>query len=264
MSSPAQSISLDSVNSFKDAWEDFVTSAGIDPANPTKVQVEKLEKVSKAILLSNFTNGTTCLSNTVEKLDYEKLLNSLGVAPAPVLMQKLIKVDVQMGKLIKIEPFDYKKFYSKIMKMPPPKYFDFKLVAGGKGGIWPGDISILIDDIPEDSIYRKLLACVPLIGIIPTVINEGSLRKKITATSTSPNQLVKLITIKNHYKIASIVRKILTVALVVAVIGQKVLIASAVVGTAFIAHYAYNIYKNRQIIKVLQTGGASSCVLGLT
>lgn len=122
---------------------------------------------------------------------------------------------------------------------------------------WGEIIKIIDIDIPEDSIYRKLLACIPIIGIIPTVLNERSLREKIAKTKESTH-FVKLINVKNHYKFASIVRKLLSIVLIVACVALPLLswpigIAAGVVGSGFIAFYAYGIHKNKQIIKTLQT-----------
>lgn len=132
-------------------------------------------------------------------------------------------------------------------------------VNGGAGG--GGSISD--DDLPEDSIYSKLLSCVPLLGIIPTVINESSLKKKIMQTNEkNTDRLVKLIDTKNHYKWASIVRELLSVALIVSTVAFGILsggiamgvaIGSTIVGGSLIAFYAHGIHKNKQYINILKT-----------
>ncbi len=70
--------------------------------------------------------------------------------------------------------------------------------------------------IPEDSRLRKFLACLPIVGIAITILNERSLQKRIRR-SRDLTRIVKMIQVKNHYKIASIIRSILTAAVVVAV-----------------------------------------------
>jgi hypothetical protein len=123
--------------------------------------------------------------------------------------------------------------------------------------------------IKENSVFRKLLACIPLFGVIPTMINECSLQKKIGQT-TLPERQTKLIEVKNHYKICSIVREVLTLALVIAVAGIVAIIAmnilclsiglaavagAAIIGGASVGIYAYGIYKNKQLIKELENSG---------
>lgn len=113
--------------------------------------------------------------------------------------------------------------------------------------------------LPEDSIWRKLLACIPLIGIVSSVINERSLKAKIAATA-SPQQISDCIIVKNHYKISSIIRECLTVALVVTSVALTVfalpiglgLIAGAgFIGAGFVGYHSYALYKNKQLIHQL-------------
>lgn len=123
---------------------------------------------------------------------------------------------------------------------------------------------ILVDrPIPEDSIFLKLLSCIPLFGIIPAVINECSLQKKAQQTE-DPARLIKVINVKNHYKIASIARKLLTVALIITGVALGVLtgglgigvaIGAAIIGSCFVSIYSYRIHKNKQLIHELQTTG---------
>lgn len=119
-------------------------------------------------------------------------------------------------------------------------------------------LPLLVDE--EDSIWRKLLACIPAIGIIFSVVNEKSLKDKITNANT-PERVVELIKIKNHYKIASIVRSILTVVLAVSVLALGFfsvgLSVTAGIGiTAFkgscAVYYSYSLHKNRQLIEELE------------
>ena len=112
---------------------------------------------------------------------------------------------------------------------------------------------------PEDSIWRKLLSCIPIIGIVPTAINERSLKKKIT-TADQHKKVIKCINIKNHYKGCSIIRQSLTVALVSSIalmalspaIGIGVLVAAGVIGGSFIAYNAYALHKNRELVQELE------------
>lgn len=159
-------------------------------------------------------------------------------------------------------------FIQRIDTPPSPLNLEipsFTTQAGDFKEGW-GEICTCIDiAIPEDSIYRKLLACIPIMGIIPTVINERSLRKKITQTK-DVTSLVKLISIKNHYKISSIIRESLSFALVASVAlkilgaatGIGMIMASGIIVGNCIALYAYGIYKNKQQINELQAHGLPS------
>jgi hypothetical protein len=115
-------------------------------------------------------------------------------------------------------------------------------------------------DDSEDSIYRKLLACIPVIGIIPTVFNELSLEARISK-DRNPARLVKFITVKNHYAIASIIREVLSIALLIAGVAYNVLkgdirmaitAATGIIAGSSIAYNAYAIYKNSQRISELE------------
>lgn len=117
-------------------------------------------------------------------------------------------------------------------------------------------------DIPEDSIYRKLLACIPIIGAISTFFNERSLSAKIMC-SYDPDRIVRLINVKNDYKIASIIRELLSLTTIVTRVALSHLSLSVGIGTGIaligcIAFHAYGIYKNKQI-----TDLASCRVIGL-
>lgn len=144
---------------------------------------------------------------------------------------------------------------------PLPLFSSFKFQEEGPDKGW-GAIFTYVDYIPEDSIYRKLLACIPIIGIIPAFINERSLSEKITKTKDNA-RIIKLINIKNHYKISSIIRESLSVALVVvsvalAILGSSTGVGIAMIGGCCIAFHAYEIYKNKQLIKDLQTQAQES------
>jgi hypothetical protein len=67
---------------------------------------------------------------------------------------------------------------------------------------------------PEDSLARKLVSCLPIIGIIPGHINSKSLNAKIIDCKDSTWK-VQLLKIKNDYIKASIIRDVLTVAIAV-------------------------------------------------
>lgn len=142
---------------------------------------------------------------------------------------------------------------------PPPESLNFEFPVqckSSESASWGPMFSIMEADIPEDSIYRKILACIPLLGIIPTVINERSLATKIK-TTLEPTRLIKLISVKNDYKIASIARILITVALIVSAAAYGVFsgmgLVTAILGCCLAVH-AYSIHKNKQAIIRLQNG----------
>lgn len=120
-------------------------------------------------------------------------------------------------------------------------------------------VLVLVEDAPENSIFRKILACIPLLGIIPTIINEDRLRAKIQPEKDSAT-LVTLIEVKNRYKVASIIRGLLSMALLVTGIatgifgslGLGLAICGLIVAGCCISEYAYRIHKNKHIIEILQ------------
>lgn len=113
-----------------------------------------------------------------------------------------------------------------------------------------------------------LLACIPIIGIIPSFIMESSINKIIadigfgyilhrTERITKVNNVIKLIRIKNHYKISSIIRDFLSVVLLVSVVACNVLVVAMIEGSSLIGH-TRRIYKNKQLIDELQRDGFPS------
>ncbi len=111
----------------------------------------------------------------------------------------------------------------------------------------------------ENSLCRKLLACIPIIGIYASQINENSLDKKILY-SPSKKRKTTLLSIKNHYKIASIAREILTIASVITFVAFASLSTSTgiflVVGAGFLNgraaqnHYLQIFFNEKKITKL--------------
>lgn len=120
----------------------------------------------------------------------------------------------------------------------------------------------LADYIAEDSLLRKIIACIPLLGIISSVKNELSLKGAINENK-DPQRIIRRIEVKNHYKIASIMRELLTLALVVAIVASGILsvgtnisigiiVTAAVITACFVGVYGYKIHQNKQsIIKLM-------------
>lgn len=117
----------------------------------------------------------------------------------------------------------------------------------------------------EDSIWLKLLAYVPFIGAIFSMACQKSLNEKIGLDGIQKDRLVKLISIKNHYKIASIVRTILNVAVAVSILALSHLgfglgLGIAVgIGAGFslfmgacTVYHSYALHKNRQLLQELE------------
>jgi hypothetical protein len=76
--------------------------------------------------------------------------------------------------------------------------------------------------IEENSNWMKAVSCVPILGIIPSMIQETSLVTKIAEERRAPKK-IELIQIKNHYKIANATRGVLAAALLVIGIASGIL-----------------------------------------
>lgn len=116
--------------------------------------------------------------------------------------------------------------------------------------------SLSVLDIPEDSIYRKLLSCIPIIGATVTILNERSLKAKIIE-NTNVDEIAKLIRVKNHYKIASIVRSVFNIALVVAGVAFYSLSLPFGIGVGAVQviemiTHGHKMHNNMQTVKELQ------------
>ena len=70
-------------------------------------------------------------------------------------------------------------------------------------------------DIPENNKASKLLCCIPIFGLICSVINEFALREQLRY-GIDINKAIKIIHVINDYKKAGIVSGLLTIALVIA------------------------------------------------
>lgn len=119
------------------------------------------------------------------------------------------------------------------------EYYDLVDAKDSEGISQPSSVDI---HFPEDSLFYKLLACIPIIGTISTLLNEGSLRVKIIQ-SKNIQQTNRLINVQNHYKIAAIIRELLSVAIVIAslavgmlgvIAGVKMVAASQMIGDHYI------------------------------
>jgi hypothetical protein len=113
--------------------------------------------------------------------------------------------------------------------------------------------------IKENSTLMKVLSAIPLLGIIPTYIQENSLGSKIELSADAP-RLVQLIEVKNQYKVMNIVRDLLSIALAVAGVAFGVLTAAG--GGVCLGIFAlsigvnvYRITENKTVIDILQTKG---------
>lgn len=147
-----------------------------------------------------------------------------------------------------------------LVSPPPPKYDFSSFFSDSGSGAGGGLGTILVSRFeidPENSIWRKLFACIPVIGIISNIFNERPLAKKIYHATCS-DRAIELINIKNHYKLCTIIRASISMAIVVAKVSLPVISASgfgicfAILGTGHILRQAYGIYKNKNLINDLQ------------
>ena len=118
--------------------------------------------------------------------------------------------------------------------------------------------------LEEDSFFRKAAACVPMLGTISSFFNETSLALKINQNflSESNDFLVRHIEVKNHYKVASIIRETLSIAIIATLMALAILqgkiplsvggVSIAILG-GLIAWHAHTMHHNKGIIKELNT-----------
>jgi hypothetical protein len=115
--------------------------------------------------------------------------------------------------------------------------------------------------IAEDSALFKIISCIPLLGIIPSMLMELSLAEKITKTDDAEH-LIRLITIKNSYKEAQVVRNLITMALMVAAFATGILgplgLILAAVHAGLAGTKAHRINQNKEVISHLKRNGFQS------
>lgn len=116
--------------------------------------------------------------------------------------------------------------------------------------------------IKEDSSLNKAIACIPIVGGIIGVYNESSLAQQISSTK-NVGALIRFIEVKNHYKIASIVREVLLIAIIAYYMATGMPDAGYLAGsgacivvlTGLIAWNGYSIYHNKEVAEELSTKG---------
>lgn len=110
---------------------------------------------------------------------------------------------------------------------------------------------------PEDSTILKVISCVPLLGMRLSYSQEHSLLKKISRENNVP-QLVRLINLRNDYKMANVIRSIFSAILCILEITFGVCNATFVICTCiFVVLAGVNIYminkNNLAVGKLLET-----------
>lgn len=126
------------------------------------------------------------------------------------------------------------------LKLPKPQF-----------GPNPIALDVKIEkEISEDSWMPKILSCIPIIGLIPTFTNEVSLKEKIDETQDL-SEAKKLLAIKNHYNITSLIRVGLTIAIVTALALTILNPIIGVINITLIAaaiFYTFCYIKNKQAL----------------
>ena len=69
--------------------------------------------------------------------------------------------------------------------------------------------------IEEDNVIFKALTCVPVVGVFVSLFQQNDLSQQMRSTNDQ-NRLIQLIEVTNDYKIASIVRDVILLAMIVA------------------------------------------------
>jgi hypothetical protein len=113
--------------------------------------------------------------------------------------------------------------------------------------------------VQEDSTLMKVFSCIPILGMIPSMIQEVSLANKAGLLANRA-QLLEVIKVKNQYKVANIIRNVLDIALIVA--GIALGIISRVLGVFLIILTVVNVLNiadriayNKTVINELQIRG---------
>lgn len=125
-------------------------------------------------------------------------------------------------------------------------------LAGAPNGVSP----IVIE---EDSTFRKVITCLPIVGAISSILAEFSLADKAIQTRGNRLQLIELIKVNNQYKMADVVRSLVSIALVVAGIALKALPTTSspliAIEIGLIGLFIFRMDQNNQLMSQLQTAG---------
>jgi hypothetical protein len=112
--------------------------------------------------------------------------------------------------------------------------------------------------IEEDSTLMKVLSCIPLLGIVPAIMQDKTLGLKIFLTDDVP-RLVELIKVKNQYKVMNVVRDVISLALIITGLAFGVLSVISCITLGILAiSIVLNIsrfYENKTVIHILQAKG---------
>jgi hypothetical protein len=126
--------------------------------------------------------------------------------------------------------------------------------------------------IEEDSIVCKAVSSLPIIGVIPYLLKELSLARQIkmavnremSGSSVEIKKVIRLIEVKNHYKVAAIIQVVLIIALLATLMGVGILHntiplsvggASIAVLMSILAVHGYRIHHNREVKAELNSKG---------
>lgn len=112
--------------------------------------------------------------------------------------------------------------------------------------------------IEEDSVLWKALSGIPVIGLGISHIQQTSLTDQVYTAPNMPS-LIKLIEVKNDYKIATIVGSVITTALIVAGVASGILAVGFLIAAAMplisMGITIYQLHMNNQTINHLKIQG---------
>jgi hypothetical protein len=118
--------------------------------------------------------------------------------------------------------------------------------------------------IEEDSVILRAVACVPIIGTVVSLRIETSLNEKMKIEKNE-STVIELLEIKNQYKVANMIRNLITIAVVVSLLASRIIpltianeaLAGGCVGilvaAAGISFHQRNV--NMKTIREIQTTG---------
>lgn len=114
--------------------------------------------------------------------------------------------------------------------------------------------------IKENSLIYKILSVLPALGIIPQLIAEKLLMCSAKTTSDlAIPRFIKIIEVKNHYKICGIIRSMLTIAGIIVCLALGIFSPWTLIPVAVLAAWTVldivNLNHNRQILADLHENG---------
>lgn len=118
--------------------------------------------------------------------------------------------------------------------------------------------------IPSDQMCKKIRAGIPFLGFIQAYLSERALARAIEV-EFNPERLIRLIEVKNEFKVATIINGLLSIALMVGLVAAGILTGGiafnivAPLSAAFIFSFGlHQILYNQNVIEDIKLTGSCS------